>query len=314
MRTIEQIDQWVAAGLMAREQRDRIAPLVLGERIPVFAELNAALYLGVLAFAAGAAWTVNTYAADWGDIAILLPATLVVLACAFYCVRKAPPYSNEQVASPTLAFDYALYLGCLIFGTELGYIEYRFGVLQGQWDTWLLLAALVYFALAYRFDNRFVLSFGIATLGGWFGVRISRFTVVAVDAIRLSALTYAAIVTVGGVGLHAQRIKRHFVETYLHVAANVALAALLSGTFDAGRPLLWLLGLFVVAAGAIAAGVRYRRFAFVVYGTLYGYVGISARILDGMRGDALPLFYITVSAAAVIIGLVVLSRRFGRHE
>ena len=37
-------------------------------------------------------------------------------------------------------------------------------------------------------------------------------------------------------------------------------------------------------AAAIYLGVRYRRFAFVAYGTLYGYAGVSVRLLDAMGG------------------------------
>jgi hypothetical protein len=314
MRTIEQIDQWLAAGRITGSQRQQMAPLVLRERIPVFAELSVALYLGVLAFAGGLAWTANTHAAAWGDVAILVPATLVMAACFAYCIRKTAPYSHDRVTSPSLAFDYVLYLGCLIFGTELAYVEYRFGVLQAQWDMWLLFSAVIYLLIAYRFDNRFVLSLGIATLGGWFGVRMSRVHVIAIDTIRLSALSYAAILGAASVGLATANIKRHFLETYLHVAANVALAALLSGAFDGDAHGLWLLALLAAAIGASAAGVHFRRFAFVVYGTLYGYVGISRELLDGMHDDTARLMYVTVSAAGVVIGLVFLARRFGRDE
>ena len=93
-------------------------------------------------------------------------------------------YSPDQVAAPTVAFDYVLYLACLIFAVELGYIEYRFHLLRDQWDTWLLFSAMTYLAVAYRLDNRFVLSLGIATLGGWFGVRFSHLVVVVNEPFR----------------------------------------------------------------------------------------------------------------------------------
>jgi hypothetical protein len=95
----------------------------------------------------------------------------------------------------------SLPLGCLIFSTDLAYIEYRFGILRSQWDLWLLLSSALYFRLAYRFDNRFVLSLGIATLGGWFGVRLSQSGLVLMDPVRTSALGYAAVVVLAGVAL-----------------------------------------------------------------------------------------------------------------
>ena len=46
-------------------------------------------------------------------------------------------------------------------------------MLSGQWDLYLLATALLFFFLAYRFDNRFVLSLALSSLAGWFGLKIS---------------------------------------------------------------------------------------------------------------------------------------------
>ncbi len=62
-----------------------------------------------------------------------------------------------------------LYLGSLTWSVELGYIESRFHLLSGQWDLYLLATAVLFFFLAYRFDNRFVLSLALSSLAGWFG-------------------------------------------------------------------------------------------------------------------------------------------------
>ena len=69
------------------------------------------------------------------------------------------------------------------------------------------------------------------------------------------------------------------------------------------------------AATAIYLGVRYRRFAFVAYGTLYGYAGFSVRLLDAMGGaHHSGSRYFIVTGSIVVILLVVLARRFGRDE
>lgn len=309
----EYLDRWLAAGTITPEQHQTLGALVRRERLSIFVELNALLYLGVLSFVAGLAWTANTYSAQWGDAAILVPATAVVVGCLYYCFSRGASFSRHETPSQGLVFDYVLYLGCLVFGVELGYVEYRFNLLQGQWDYYLLLSAILYFGLAYRFDNRFVLSLGIATLGGWFGVRLSHSTFVG-SSLRLPALAYGIIVGLVGTALQARDIKRHFFETYLHVAANVVLATLTSGVLDSAALSLWFAGLVLASAAAIAGGVRARRFAFVVYGAIYGYVGVSRELLREVRGETAMLYYFVISAGLVIIGLIVLSRRFGREE
>jgi hypothetical protein len=172
----------------------------------------------------------------------------------------------------------------------------------------------MYFAVAYRFDNRLVLSLGIATFGAWFGVRLSQFSFFVAGQLRLAALGYGLIVGTLGVGLHNAGIKRHFLETYLHVAANVLLAALLSGSVAAATGSLWTVALVAAAGAVITWGVRHRRFAFVVYGVLYGYIGIARELLRHVSSPTAALFSILITAAAVIVGLVIVSRQFGRHE
>ena len=114
----------------------------------MFVELNAALYLGVLFFVAGIGWTVTTYSARLGDVAILLSLTCVFGWSLYYCFKGALPYSHHRVEPPGLALDYVLYLGCLIFAIELGYLESRFHLFGLDWDYSLLLASAVFFALA----------------------------------------------------------------------------------------------------------------------------------------------------------------------
>lgn len=314
MTTLDSLERWRTDGTITEAQHAALVPIVSRARISLFAELNVLLYLGVLAFAGGLAWTASVYSDTWGDLAILLPATALLVGCFAWCARHVPPYAHTQVPAPGLVFDYVLYLGCLVFAVELGYIEYRFHLLQAQWDYYLLASAALYFIVAYRFDNRFVLSLGIATLGGWFGVRFSRFDLFVSEAVRVTTLAYGVLVGGLGVGLYRAGIKAHFVETYLHVAANAVLGALLAGVMVGASGGLWFVGLLIACAAVIAAGTRYRRFAFVLYGVGYGYLGVSREVVSGIRDFTLMLFYVVVSAGAVVVGLIVLAQRFGREK
>ncbi len=223
------------------------------------------------------------------------------------------PWSKLQVDSPNLAFDYILYLGCLLLGIELGYLETQFHLLDSQWDYYLLFSALVFFAGAYRFDNRFVLSLALSTLAAWFGIRTSRFEFFEISAVRVSAITYAITTMVAGVWLHRAGIKKHFLETYLHIATNVLLAALVSGVSE-DRSSWYLPVALAAAALAFWGGLRYRRFAFVAYGVIYGYIVVSIEVLRTNRDFTSALTYFFVSGAIVVLGMIVLARRIGRES
>src|SRR5262252_8774858 len=127
MTTERYLEEWRTAGLITVEQYARLAALVRRQRFSVFLELNALLYLSVVA------------------------------GCLWYCFARGMPYAPERVAAPTFSFDYVLYLGCLVFAAGIAYLEYRFHALGVDWHYYLLASAALYFALAYRFDNRFVL-------------------------------------------------------------------------------------------------------------------------------------------------------------
>lgn len=315
MRSTQQhLDAWLASGRISAAQHDQLGALASRRRLSVFVELNALLYLGVIAFAGGLAWTARTYSERWGDLALLLPATALAIGCFAWVFAKAPAYSTDRVASPSLAFDYVLYLGCLVLGVELGYVQYRFPALQAQWDLLLLASAAVYLTAAYRFDNRFVLSLGIATLGGWFGVRMSRLDWLDAASTRLVTLAYGLVVAAIGGAAWQLRLKRHFLDAYLQVAALVVLATLTWSVLDADGLSPWLLAVVLASALSIAGGVRFRHFSFVLYGAFAAYVSVSRVMLPHVPGVEAGFFYVVVSAALMVLALVALSRRIGRQS
>ena len=315
MTILTRLEQWRETGAITAGQHGAISALVRKDRFSVFIELNALLYLGVLSVVAGLGWVIEEYLTSLGDAAILAGLSIVLVLSFYYCFSRSAPYSSGQVESPALAFDYVLYLACLVFALELGYAETRFHPLQNDWDFYLLFSSLLYFGLAYRFDNRFVLSLALSTLAGWFGLRISRFPFTYGESLRPYALVYGLIVAATGAWLHSRGIKKHFTETYFHIAANVLSVAFVSGVISGEREWLYLFGLLGVGTIAIIEGVRFGRFAFVAYGTIYGYIGTSSQLLRDSRLDSAPaLSYLVISGSLVILSMIMLARRLGQQE
>ena len=313
MTTIDRLDGWKAAGAISEEQHTLLAALVRRDRFSVFVELSALLYLGVLSIVGGLAWTFRDYVTNLGDAAILGILTLLMVLSFGYCFSRTHPYSNDEVESPTFVFDYVLYFGCLIFSATLAFIETRFGIFHG-WDTQLLIAAIVFGVLAYRFDNRFVLSLALSTLAGYLGLRLSLFDTISNDRLRMLAIMYGAFLLAMGGLLYRQGIKRHFLDVFLQLGANAILLAAAFGAIDGPYRNLYLPALLILAATAIYLGVHFGRFAFVAYGTLYAYGVVSIRMLAALRSPTVSLLYFVVTGTLVVIALVVLARRFGRDE
>jgi len=314
MTILDRLELWKEQGAISAEQQVHLASLSRGEPCSLSLELNILLYAGVLAFIAGLGWTISTWSQQLGDVVVLAILSIILAASFWYCFSRVAAWSAAETAAPTSIFDYVLYLGSLVWCIELAYLENRFHVLSGQWDLYLLATAILFFFLAYRFDNRFVLSLALSSLAGWFGFTISHWPSTQDASYRQYALLYCLLV--GGVGAILQRLKLkpHFFNTYLNVATNVLFWAILSGVFEQEGNGLWLVCLLIACAAALAWGLKRRQFVFVAYAAVYGYVGVSSLLVRNVSDFTLILLYFVLTAIAMIVMLVLVARHFGRPE
>jgi hypothetical protein len=317
MRTTERLDAWRDAGVITPEQHATLTHFSRRQWFSLYVEIHALLYVGVVSTVAGLVWTFRDALANLGDAAILSFFAALIGLSVYYCFTKGLPYSHREVEQPTIAVDYVLYFACLMFSGMLAYLEAQMRVF-GAWDMHLLLASVVFGALAYRFDNRFVLSLALSTLAAFLGLTLNVFdgfdTLDSFNThrLRVSAMGYGVFAAGFGYGLYRQGIKRHFLDVFLHLGANAFLLATLSGIPEPQFGLLYLALLLPLSAALIYLGVRFERFAFVAYGTLYGYAGISAWILSELNSVTVGLLYLVVTGSMVVIGLVVMARRLAR--
>jgi hypothetical protein len=318
MTILTRLEQWKEQGKISPEQYAHLAGLSRQEPFSLFIELNILLYAGVLAFVAGLGWTVTTWSQQLGDVLVLTILSTILAASFSYCFSRAPVWSVAETPAPSPILDYVLYLGSLVWSLELAYTENRFHVLSGQWDLYLMATAILYFYLAYRFDNRFVLSLALSSLAGWFGLTVSHWSAWdwsahQDDVYRRYALLYCLVVGVSGALLQRRGLKPHFFGTYLNIVANVLFWALLSGVFNRQGYGLWFLALLIACAASLAWGLSRRQFAFVAYAAVYGYVGVSSLVLRGLDGESATLAYFVFSGVAMLVVLVQIGRRFGRR-
>ena len=312
MTILARLEQWKEQGAISQEQCAHLSSLSRREPFSLFLELNLLLYAGVLAFVAGLGWTVATWSRQLGDVLVLSVLSAILAACFWYCFSRAPAWSPAETPAPNPVFDYVLYLGSLVWCVELAYLENRFSVLSGQWDLYLLASAVLFFILAYRFDNRFVLSLALSSLAGWLGLKISHWPSHQDATYRQYALFYCVLVGAAAVVLQRRGLKPHFFGTYLNVVANVLFWTLLSGVFEREGYGLRLLALLIACGVSLAWGLTRRQFAFVAYAAVYGYVGISAVLVRGINDFTAVMMYFVVTAIVMLVALVQIARRFGR--
>lgn len=312
MTMLDRLELWKQQGTMSPDQQAHFAGLVREEPFSLSIELNILLYAGVLAFVAGLGWTISTWSQQLGDVLIVAALSTLLATSAWYCFSRATAWSPAETPAPTPIFDYVLYLGSLVWCVELAYLERRFHVLSGQWDLYLLATALLFFFLAYRFDNRFVLSLALSSLAGWFGLTVSHWPSYQSGGYRRYVLLYCLVVGISGAVLQRLKLKPHFFGTYLNIVANVLFWTILSGVVDRQEYGPWLFGLLIACAGSLAWGLLRRQFAFVAYAAVYGYIGVSSMIVRDANDATFLLMYFVTTAIAMVVVLVMIARRFGK--
>ena len=125
---------------------------------------------------------------------------------------------------------------------------------------------------------------------------------------------YGLLVGAAGTALQRAAIKAHFLGTYLNLAANVFLIAVLSGVFDHDDYGWWFLLLVAGCGASLAYGIDRKQFSFLAYAAVYGYVGVSSVLLRHVSDDQAILSYFVITGVGMLVLLFMVARRFGRES
>ena len=312
MKTIALLKNLKRLGILTDQQLQVLSDLHLNKRFSLHVELKACIYVGVLFILAGLGFTIKEYFTQLGDIAIIGSLSVSALVAFAYCFLKGNAYSKEAVAPPNMVFDYVLFFGCTVYSLDIAYIETQFHLLADLWVNYLLVSSALFFYFAYRFDNRLVLSLALSTLAAWFGFKMSPDFFHFRQYHRLYAIAYGLLVFLTGSGLYLRSIKKHFFDIYLNFAIHFLFVALVSGIIQYKIFSLYFPALIFCCAIAAAYALRAKRFLYLLYAVVYGYVGLSIVVVDilGSSDKGVLFFYFILSSIAVVGSLYFLSRRF----
>ncbi|HET7451932.1 MAG TPA: DUF2157 domain-containing protein, partial [Thermoanaerobaculia bacterium] len=228
------VDRLAAEGVLPAEAAPRLSRIARGDLLSLRPELRILLYAGATLVAAGAAELVRENYRRIGPVAITLALTILVAAAFAYVIRRAKPFSPGAVPSPTLAFDYVLILGVLLFGTDLAYVEMQFRVLGPNWSGHLLIFSTVALVAAYRFDSATVLSLALSAFAAWRGVSVrDPFSVLfgnrPAALVRANAIACGLLFVAGAAIAARRRFKAHFEPVWGDLGLLLLFGGLLQG-------------------------------------------------------------------------------------
>ena len=307
MSPIDLLNELARQGIVTPEQQ---AKIVDSERERLFSlreELRYTLYAGILLLSSGLGLLVYDNFDQIGHGALLVAMAIACVGCFAFAWINRPPWTTGQTVSRSTFGDYALILACLLFLTLEGYAQYTYTVFGNRYGLVTLLPAVLFLPLAYRFDHRGVLSMALTALISWVGVTVRPlqlyFKTNFFDQTTVySAIALALVLISAALMLAKWRIKAHFSYTYLTIAGNLLLVALLGGLFNFEQTrLLFALGLLVTCVVfdrfRFIGPARYKwatsnaSLLFLLMSAIYGYIGITYLVFHYFTFDGVSGYY-----------------------
>lgn len=309
-------------GILPPEQQTKLAEIERQRPFSLHWEFRSMLYIGILLLSSGLGLLIYDNFDQIGQGALLTGISAACVGCFYFAWRFRPEWTLSQTRSRSTFGDYALILACLLFLTLEGYAQYAYNVFGSRYGLVTLLPALLFLPLAYRFDHRGVLSMALTALISWVGVTVRPLEIYFKtnffdQKTVFSAIGLALVLIAIAIGLERRKIKPHFTYTYLTIAGNLLMVALLGGLFNFEGIRLWFaLGLAVACIVFDQYSRRGRRlqsvesadgsFLFLLMSTVYGYIGVTYLFFHYVRpqGDDAYYWYFILTGIALVYYLM----------
>ena len=309
---MNEASQLYTDGIITDADRDAIQQYEATKLFSLHWELRTILYIGILLFTSGIGILIYLNIDTIGHQTILALIAAAIGACFYYLVKHKQPYSDSEVKNVSPLFDYIGLLGCLLFATFIGYLQFQYKVFGHLlWLATLLPAALCFYS-AYAFDHKGLLALGITGFISTMGLSIAPMQLLYNDDFADPRILFTATgmgLLLVAVALYSQHknIKPHFSFTYHNFAATLLFVSALALLFVYPFKLLSFLWLAALCVYFVRYAIAQQSFLFLLYATVYSYIGLTyvvfSILLDDNYGDGafvLGMLYIMASCVGVI--------------
>jgi len=306
-------------GILPSEQQTKLADIERERPFSIHWELRSMLYIGILVLSSGLGLLVYDNFDKIGHGALLAAIAVACVGSFFFAWRFRPEWTPVVTKSRSTFGDYALILACLLFLTLEGYAQYAYNVFGNRYGLVTLLPALLFLPLAYRFDHRGVLGMALTALISWVGVTVRPldlyFKTNFFDQVTVFWSIGLSLLLIGvALVLEQRRIKPHFTYTYLTMAGNLLMVALLGGLFNFEDLRPWFVLGLAVACFVFDRYARLVRraqsdsggaFLFLLMSVVYGYIGVTYLFFDYTHwDDTIYYWYFILTGIAVVYYLM----------
>ena len=282
--------------------------------ISVFNELRLILYLGIMLLSTGIGYLAYQNMGEFGHICCMILLLAAIIASFFYILKYASPYSNAEVSVSHLYYDYILILVSLLIIGLFSYIQVYFNLvhLLLNWST--LISAIILLFMAYRFDNRGLLSMGITAFTATFGIVISPVNwakgewLPTLNLYNTGIILGIAFVLIGHLS-EIKKIKSHFRFTFQNAGLLIFFISSIAAIFDSKYSILYAFLLLISSSAVIYYSWNFKEFLFFLYSCISSYIALTyliIKVTENLFSDAwiLLIYYFPISCVGYIIFLI----------
>jgi hypothetical protein len=278
--------------LINDEQYQYLEAIRTAKVVSLYYELRLILYAGILLFTGGVGYFAYQ---NMGEIGHLVCMTLigVGIAVGFHFIAKfSKPYSNLQVVVSQVYFDYILILVSLLTISLFAYVQVYFGLVELLINWTSFISAALLFLMAYRYDNKALLSMGITALAAAVGVSVTPVDWVrgeweaAPDLYVVSILLGIALIVAEQVTFRLG-IKRHFKFSLQNFGLLLYFMGGIAAIFDSNNGISYAVLMAVSAGFVIWYAWQWKAFLFFLYSNIAGYIAITYllfRLVENVQG------------------------------
>ena len=304
--------------LISNKQYEYLDEINSHKRVSLYHDLRFLLYLGIILFTSGVGY--YTYI-NLGDIVhiLMMSILLIGIIASFYFITKfSKPYSNYEVIVEQGYFDYILILASLLIISLFTYIQVYFELVELllKWTSYS--SAIIFIFMAYRYDNRVLLSMGVTAITTSLGLIVSPMfwlwgDGVGIVSLYLTSISLGILLTTIGQLSYYKRIKSHFRYTYQHFGILLYLIGFLVSMF-LNSDIYLVLGIILIVTASFISYYSWinKELPFFIYSSIAVYIAFTFSLFKGLYnldGEFLLLLFYYLPASFILYPVLLLKHK-----
>jgi hypothetical protein len=277
--------------------------------ISVYYELRLLLYLGIMLFTCGIGYIVYQNMGEMLHIVLMSLLGVSIVASSYYINFKSKLYNHQSVNVEHFYFDYIVVLTALLLISLFTYVQVYFDLVELLIKWTSLISGVVFMMVAYRYDNKMVLSLGITALAAALGLSISPVGWTSgsnFDELNIYVLSVIFGTVLLGMGYlsTSKDIKKHFTFTYQNFGLLLVYFGLLALMFDTNNEVLMAFVTLLISGTLGWYTWKHKLFLFFLYSCITGYIAFTFLFIKLDIEWEFYIFYFPISCITAVVLLI----------